>query len=190
MEKAKEREFSIYFEAAKPLFAIAFMCLVIFLCIKFDIGGAKIEVRENTTFEKWSLRAFFLVPFLAIVWLFLQKRIDIIQSNKRFRDATECFFKLKPNNFKIAKITDNLGNDSYMMVGQDKEGNYHELELFSAFIKEVLDNKEEYDLKFLFEEAEKEFDLAWTIEEAERELGYFKVKIGLEQYKKNIAVIL
>lgn len=90
--------------------------------------------------------------------------------------------KLEKYTFKIAKVSDNLGNSYFKIVGKFNNENFLELEKLRVFRTNYarrLSNKN-------FESASQSF---LSIEVAERELNYFLVHIGQVEYKKDIQII-
>lgn len=83
--------------------------------------------------------------------------------------------------FKVAKISDNLGNSSFKIVGKDSNGNFQELIDFTVFNTSIIYNipsrvKEPAGQSFL------------SIEVAEKELNNFLIYIGQVKYKKEIVI--
>jgi hypothetical protein len=85
--------------------------------------------------------------------------------------------------FKIAKISDNLGNNSYKIVGATIEGNFLEL----IKLKEFASIK----VLYIFEEEVTEYgNCSWdNKEEAEKGLNDFRIAIGQLPYEKKIEII-
>jgi hypothetical protein len=80
--------------------------------------------------------------------------------------------------FKTVKITDNLGNQYYKIVGKQKNGDFQELDKFPIIKSKSLS-------PVILDYAYRSF---LSLEEAEKHLAIFKILIGQEKYKRNIEI--
>lgn len=106
-----------------------------------------------------------------LVLLFLLSSIATFIDFKRWKH-------FRSTTFKVAKISDNLGNSNFKIVGKDSEGEFQELIEFAIFkVSFSYSIPRHYGNSFLSREI------------AEKELNNFLIHIGQVKYKRDIEIL-